>query len=129
MPRGSLERTRLLAFSNCHPFRARQQHRLVCCVPRLSYAVGSMCRWLVIAIALVACGDEQLERIQAIKDEVCACKTPACGEAAMKKVPESEIKSNPKTQRVAREMLDCMAKLQDSDRPTADPDAAEPEPQ
>ena len=83
-----------------------------------------MCRALVIIVALVCgCGDEQLERIEAIKDEVCECKTVACGEAAMKKVPESEIKSNRKTQRVARAMMDCMKRLYDNDRPTTDPDA------
>ena len=87
-----------------------------------------MCRALVIIVAvLCGCGDEQLERIEAIKEEVCACKTPECGEAAMKKVPTNTIESTRKTQRVAREMMDCLKKLYDKERPVTDPDAELPE--
>jgi hypothetical protein len=87
-----------------------------------------MLRRLVIVVAVTAgCGDKQLERLAEIKDEVCACKTPACGDLAMKKITQSEIKSTNKTQRVAREMLDCIAKL-NSERPTTDPDAEAPAP-
>jgi hypothetical protein len=86
-----------------------------------------MYRFVVIVVALLAaCGDDQVERLTAIKDEVCACKTAECGEAAMKKVPQENIASNRKTQRVASQMLDCMQKLYDSDRPTTDPDAELP---
>lgn len=92
----------------------------------VSYAVGSMLRFVVIAVALLGCGDKQLETLEAIRDEVCACKTPACGEAAMKKVPQDKLESNRKMQRVANEMLDCMAKLYVQDRPSTDPDAEEP---
>ena len=94
----------------------------------LSYAVSSMSRVLVIAVALLAaCADKQLEQLQAIKAEVCACEDPACGEAAMKKVPPGEkIKSTAKKQRVAKEMMECMAKLLEQGRPTTDPDAAVP---
>ena len=85
-----------------------------------------MVRCLVIAIALLGCGDKQLETLEAVRDEVCACKTPACGEAAMKKVPQDKLESNRKMQRVAHDMLDCMAKLYDEGRPSTDPDADEP---
>jgi hypothetical protein len=96
----------------------------------LSYAVSSMSRSLVIAVALLAaCADKQLEQLQDIKDEVCACKTPECGEAAMKKVPQGEkMKSDAKKQRLARDMMDCMAKLLEQGRPTTDPDAEAPPP-
>jgi hypothetical protein len=89
-----------------------------------------MCRSVVIAVALVlgGCGDKQLETVSAIKDEVCACKTPECGETAMSKVPQDELKSSRKMQRVANEMLDCMARLYEAKRPTTDPDAETPEP-
>jgi hypothetical protein len=95
----------------------------------VSYAVSSMRRALVIIVAVAwvgGCGDEQLERIESIKDEVCECKTVACGEAAMKRVTEKEIASNRKTQRVARGMMDCMKRLYDNDRPTTDPDVEAP---
>jgi hypothetical protein len=97
---------------------------------QVSYAVVSMVRSVVIAVALVvflgACGDKQLKELTAIKDEVCACKTPACGEAAMKKVPQREIESSHRMQSVANQMLDCMAKLYERQRPATDPDAEAP---
>ncbi len=93
---------------------------------RVSYAVGSMVRSLVIAVALLGCGDNQLEELETIRDEVCACKTPACGEAALKKVRQDKIKSSRKMQHVANAMLDCMSKLSDAERPSTDPDAETP---
>ena len=97
---------------------------------RVSYAVGSMVRFVVLAVAVLvgACGDKQLESLEAIKGEVCACKTPACGEAAMKKIPQGEIKSTHKMQKVASAIHDCMAKLYDAQRPSTDPDSEVPEP-
>jgi len=86
-----------------------------------------MVRFVVIAVALLGCGDKQLETLEEIRDAVCACKAVACGEAAMKKVPQDQIKSNRKMQRVAAEMLDCMSKLYDADRPSTDPDEETPE--
>jgi hypothetical protein len=85
-----------------------------------------MVRCFVIAVALIGCGDKQLEELQAIRDEVCACKTPACGEAALKKVPQGTLESSHKMQRVAGEMMDCIAKLNEAERPSTDPDAEEP---
>ncbi len=82
-----------------------------------------MFRFFVIAVALVGCQDEQLTQVESIRDEVCACKTVACGEAAMKRVPQDKIKSTHKMQTVANAMLDCMARLYDETRPTTDPDA------
>lgn len=83
-----------------------------------------MVRLVVIAIALAGCGDAQVEKLTAIKKEVCACKTAACGETAMKKIPQAELKSGPKMQHVARDMLDCLAKLYDER--TTSPGSADP---
>lgn len=92
---------------------------------QVSYAVGWMCRFIVIAVALLAsCGDEQLDQLTTIKKEVCACKTVVCGETAMKKLPQRELKSDRKMQHVASAMLDCLAKLYD-ERPTS-PESADP---
>jgi hypothetical protein len=85
-----------------------------------------MVRSLVIAAALLGCGDSQLAELEAVRDEVCACKTPACGEAALKKVRQDKLETNRKMQRVATEMLDCMSKLADAERPSTDPDAETP---
>lgn len=81
--------------------------------------------WLA-SLALAACGDEQLAKLEAVRDEVCACKTVDCGEAAMQKLPKDKIDANRKSQRVARDMLDCMAELYAQGAPTTDPDAPAP---
>lgn len=70
-----------------------------------------MWRLLVISLALVACRDDREARLAKVKDTVCACKTTACGEAALKDVPQKDIVSNHRTQQIARDMLDCLAKL------------------
>jgi hypothetical protein len=103
---------------------------------RVSYA-EAMRRWVVVALAIAtgACRDPEVAKLQAIRDEVCACKTASCGEDAMKRLPQHDgateprpIAANRRTQVLAREMMDCMARLYLSDRPSTDPDA-EPEPE
>lgn len=72
----------------------------------------------VISIALLAaCRNHELKELERVRDEVCACKTVECGEAALAKVPQKNIKSTPKSQGLAREMLDCLAKLYDENQP------------
>jgi hypothetical protein len=83
----------------------------------------------VICVALLGgCGDSEVARLKEVKQAVCDCKTSACAEIALKQVPQTEIKSTPRAQRLARDMLDCLAKLYDAERPTTDPDAIEAEP-
>lgn len=84
-------------------------------------------RCLVIAIALAGCRDPELVKLEETRAEVCACKTVACGDAAMKKVPQDRVNSNHRTQQLARDMLDCLHKLYLQNPPSSDPDA-EPEP-
>ncbi len=86
-----------------------------------------MSRLLVIsvAVALFACHDDQAGRLAKVKDKVCACKTAACGEAALKDVPQKDIVSNHRTQLIAREMLECLAKLYDAERAPAAEDAGD----
>jgi hypothetical protein len=90
-------------------------------------------KWLfVISVALAgACGDREAAKLAKVRDEVCACKTVTCARSALEQVPKQAVESNHRSQRIAREMLDCLAEIYDRDRPTADPDAefpAEPEP-
>ncbi|MBS1120045.1 MAG: hypothetical protein H6Q90_2273 [Deltaproteobacteria bacterium] len=78
----------------------------------------------VIAVGLgIGCRDKALEQLQAIQHEVCACKTPSCGEAALKKVPQQDVKATRDSQAAARKMMECMAKLYLSERPSTDPDS------
>ena len=82
-------------------------------------------KWLfVISVALVACGNHELKQLEAIRDEICACKTVACGQAALDRVPEHQIESTHRSQDIAREMMTCLSELYELDRPTTDPDAA-----
>jgi hypothetical protein len=85
-------------------------------------------KWaLVICVALAsACKDRELAKLSAVRDRVCACKTVQCAEGALADVPKGKVESTPKSQRVAREMLDCLAELYELDRPTLDPDAEAP---
>lgn len=88
-----------------------------------------MRRAFVIAVALAAagCGDPKLDELRAIRDEVCACKTSACGEEAKKRVPQDVKDWDHRAQRAAREMVECLAKLYLKERPSNDPDAETPE--
>jgi hypothetical protein len=82
-------------------------------------------KWLfVISVALLAaCGDREAKKLAKIKDEVCACKTAQCADDAMAKLPKKDIRSTPRAQKIAREMLDCVSELYKADRPNPDPDA------
>ena len=84
-----------------------------------------MLRLYVICVALTlgACRDNELEKLEKTRDEVCECKTVKCAEAALDHVPKSNVAPSPRAQRIAREMLDCLAALYEQDRPTQDPDA------
>jgi len=77
---------------------------------------------VVIWVALAACGDSQEAKLEKVRDAVCACKTAGCAEVAMKEVPQKDIESNHRTQKLAREMVDCLSKLYDQGKPSTDPD-------
>ena len=78
---------------------------------------------ICVALAVAACRDHELERLSAVRDQVCACKTVACAEAALAKLPTGKVASTRRSQQVARQMLDCLADLYNRGRPTLDPDA------
>jgi hypothetical protein len=83
-------------------------------------------RWLLmISVAFAACSDGNAERMSKVKNAVCACKTSKCAELAMKDVPKDDVKPSHRSQELARDMLDCLAKLYDAERPSTDPDAAQ----
>ena len=89
-----------------------------------------MYRLLVISIALaIGCRDEGLTRLDDLRTTVCKCKTAECADAALKLVPETKVKSNPRSQKIAREILDCTAKIYAKTRPTTGPDGVPPPPE
>ncbi|MDX2091811.1 MAG: hypothetical protein SFX73_28375 [Kofleriaceae bacterium] len=73
-------------------------------------------RWpFVIAIALpialaTGCRDEQLAKLEAVRTEVCACKTAECAEAAMKQLPGTG-ESTARSRKMAKEVVDCLQRL------------------
>jgi cobalamin biosynthesis Mg chelatase CobN len=75
-----------------------------------------------------ACRDPQLEELASVRAQVCACKTAACGEEAMKRVPQRDGWSEHRAQQIAKAMMDCLAKLYVEDRPSTDPDAETADP-
>jgi len=86
--------------------------------------------WLAraaLVIGLVACGDRSVEQMTAIKAKVCACKTVSCAEQEIKAVAEARSKDKDpnkdkdpthRVQVLARDMVDCLARLQAAERPT-----------
>lgn len=78
---------------------------------------------ICVALAVCACRDNEVEKLDKIRDAVCSCKTAECAEAALDGVPKTNVESTPRTQRIAREMLNCLAELYNEGQPTQDPDA------
>ena len=83
-------------------------------------------RWLAILAALIGastagCHDQEVAKLIEIKEAMCACRTAECAEKLMRQIPQRDARSTPRTQAVARQMLDCLAKLEIA-RPTTDPD-------
>ena len=87
-----------------------------------SYA-ASVRSWIAILVTLAACHDRDVERLTAIKETVCSCRTATCAEQAVDQVSQATIASNHRTQALARDMMDCVAKLHAAERPIIDPDA------
>jgi hypothetical protein len=85
---------------------------------------------LAILITLAACAgslggckDHDVERLTAVKRDVCACKDARCADQAMTEVPKTAIRSTRRTQAIARDIMECRARLEAADRPSTDPDA------
>ena len=78
---------------------------------------------LAILVTLVACTDPGVEQLGAVKRDVCACKDTSCADQAMTRVPGASLKPTPRTQALAKEIMDCRAKLEAAARPSTDPDA------
>jgi hypothetical protein len=73
--------------------------------------------------SLGGCKDHDVDRLAAVKRDVCACKDARCADQAMTEVPKTAIRSTPRTQAIARDILECRARLEAADRPSTDPDA------
>ena len=83
---------------------------------------------ICVALVLPACKDHELQKMASVRDEVCACKTVDCATQAMGKLPSKTVPSTPKSQKIARAMLDCLAELYETQPLSLDPDAEAPAP-
>jgi hypothetical protein len=95
------------------------------------YAAPVRCCF-VICVALAAvgaagCEDKGVAHMTLLKNAVCACKTTACAEAQLKGGAD-HVESNHRTQALAQQMVECLAKLYDDERPSTDPDTEAPAP-
>jgi hypothetical protein len=81
------------------------------------------CLGACLVACLGACSDRSVERLTSIKLVVCACKDTRCADQAMSEVPKASIRSTPRTQAIARDIMDCRARLEAAERPSTDPDA------
>ena len=79
--------------------------------------------WLAILVTLAACKDHRIELLSSVKDDVCACKEASCADQAMARLDKLAIESTPRSQAIAREIMECRARLEADERPSTDPDA------
>ena len=79
--------------------------------------------WLAILVTLVACKAHDVEQLNDVKRDVCACKDAQCADQAMERVAKASIKRTPRAQAIAREIMECRARLDAATRPSTDPDA------
>lgn len=82
--------------------------------------------WIASAIG---CREDEVKKLEVLRDELCKCKTVECGEAVMQRVPMIAEAGNRRSQTVARAMLTCMAKLYENARPQTGPDVETPPPE
>ncbi len=98
--------------------------------------------FLISFVLASACGgDAEVEQLEKVKGEVCSCKASKpstdwldqlqsrlnpmryagvkCAEAALDELPKTEIRAGHASQLLARQMLDCMSRLYEAERPTA----------
>ena len=87
-------------------------------------SAGSVILVALVALGALGCEDRELARLERVKKAVCACKDTRCAEAALGELPQGEVRADHHERGLARDMLDCLAKLYETERPVTDPDAA-----
>ena len=83
-------------------------------------------RLAAMLFALVACTDREAAQLEDVKVKVCRCPTSKCAELAMDTLPREHATSNHRTQETAQQMLDCLSKLYDREKPATNPDETTP---
>jgi hypothetical protein len=76
-----------------------------------------------LVVASGACADHEAVELSRVRARVCACRDVKCAEAALADVPRADKEPSFREQSIARDMLECYAKLTEAQRPSTDPDA------
>jgi hypothetical protein len=82
---------------------------------------------VALVVASAGCADHEAAELSRVEARVCACKDVKCAETAMADLPKASEKPSHRALSLARDMLDCYAKLNDAERPSTDPDAPQPD--
>ncbi len=80
-----------------------------------------MSKLSALLLLIVACGESEVGKLEVVKKQICACKDVTCAEAAMKLLPKPDDKTSHREQGIARDMVDCYAKLVEAAKPAAAP--------
>jgi hypothetical protein len=89
----------------------------------VSYRLAILVTLVGNLVALGACKDQKIEQLDAVRRAVCACKDAACADRALTQVPSATIEATQRARVIAKDIMDCRAKLEAAERPTSDPDA------
>ncbi len=75
-----------------------------------------------------ACSDPDVERMEKVRASVCICKDAGCVEAALKELPATGPKQERAAQRLASEIMHCVARVGEMTPKAAEPAAEAPSP-
>jgi hypothetical protein len=68
---------------------------------------------LLLGISLLACRDPRMDQMQRAREIACQCKDAACVNAALAQLPSAGPKNKARAQRLAAEILQCLAEVGD----------------
>jgi hypothetical protein len=86
----------------------------------MSRSIGATVAMLL-GLAAAACTDPDLERMEKVRGAVCVCKDAACVEAALKELPAVGPRQQRQAQRLASEIMFCIAKVGELEPPPVAP--------
>lgn len=83
-------------------------------------------RFVILLALLAGCRDKGISELEGLRDQLCKCEDAACGQAIMAKVASVDVANSHRSQTIARDMLECLAKLNAAERPETGPDGTAP---
>jgi hypothetical protein len=73
----------------------------------MSFRLNIVAAVILVVTFTASCRDRELDELQRVKDQVCACKTIECAEQALAAMPTGEMRQPQKAKALAAEILDC----------------------